>query len=531
MNKNLVGKLIAINILYTNPSATNQLRKKGKKGRQLIAGLTRSYLWSGVLFLAIYGFSMIFVDFSQMPGMFTYYMALFGLIGFSQALSTIFNVFFESKDLKDYLPLPIKQSEVFVAKFLAVGMTILPFILPLLVLFFITSWRSGIVIPVAVLFSLVAFLIFFILLFGCCSIIIFALSRTMIFKRHKKLFTSLMLGLSMVVSVAGIIAINLTSQTGYGEQIMDRQPLQLFMPFHALLAKTFSPSGLMALIGILLLLVIFAGLIKRLVIPSLYSQFGDDATQTVVVRRKRQTNQSLRKQMWRYNFQLMKNPNLIMQVLTSSLVMPVVFLSTFTITSGLNFQSLGLRFGGVFFVAGLFLALMMTNQTAFIANIISLDRENFDFIKSLPLPLRNYLSYKFWPASLIQLGMVELVGIVAVFLLKLPLTLALSLLGGVLWGTLLCSLYYFRRDYRLLNLTWTNFSQLFTRGGGNFGFALVMMVSFIGGIVIVGIYAALMTFPLPAGIQLAINLGVLGILLALSLVFLIEQRYFWKKIN
>ena len=134
---------------------------------------------------------MVMIDFSKLPGFFTYYMMLFALIGFSQSLSAIFNVFFESKDLQDYLPLPIKQGEVFVAKFLAVGMTIVPFLLPLLILFFLTSYKSGYSIVIAVVGAILLFLIFFTLLFSLCSLIVFGMTKTKLFRRHKKLFTSL----------------------------------------------------------------------------------------------------------------------------------------------------------------------------------------------------------------------------------------------------------------------------------------------------------------------------------------------------
>ena len=143
MNSGILKRLIAVNMLYINPSYTNQIRKKGRIGKQMIRSIIQQYVMSGVIFLLIYGATMIMIDFAKLPGFFTYYMVLFALIGFSQSLSAIFNVFFESRDLQDYLPLPIKQGEVFISKFLAVGMTIVPFLLPLLILFFLTAFKSG----------------------------------------------------------------------------------------------------------------------------------------------------------------------------------------------------------------------------------------------------------------------------------------------------------------------------------------------------------------------------------------------------
>lgn len=117
MNSGIIKRLIAVNMLYVNPSSTNQIRKKGRKGKQVIRSIIQQYLLSGVIFLVIYGATMILIDFAKLPGYFTYYMALFALIGFSQSLSTIFNVFFESKDLQDYLPLPIKRGKFLLRNF------------------------------------------------------------------------------------------------------------------------------------------------------------------------------------------------------------------------------------------------------------------------------------------------------------------------------------------------------------------------------------------------------------------------------
>ena len=134
--------------------------------------------------------------------------------------------------------------------------------------------------------------------------------------------------------------------------------------------------------------------LKFFVIPSLYEQFSDEASHTAATKRKRKTDQSLKQLLASYNRQLLKNPNLIMQVLTSSLIMPIVMIGTIVTTSPINLQTLTPKFMGVFFVAGIVFATIMLNQTSFVSNLISLDRENFSFIQSLPLSLREISSSK-----------------------------------------------------------------------------------------------------------------------------------------
>lgn len=530
MNSGIIKRLIGVNMLYVNPSATNQIRKKGRKGKQVLRSIVQQYLLSGVIFLAIYGLTMVMIDFSKLPGFFTYYMALFALIGFSQSLSAIFNVFFESKDLQDYLPLPIKQGEVFIAKFLAVGMTIVPFLLPLLILFFLTAFKSGYSIVFAVIGAILLFIIFFILLFSLCSLIVFGMTKTKLFRQHKKLFTSLMLGFSMVVSVGGILAINFSQNSvDHSAGVTDRHPFAIFMPFYHVMHALFTTKGLLPLVGLLVATAVLLLALRYFVVPSLYEQFSDEGSRTIATKRKRKTNQSLKTQLGSYNVQLLKNPNLIMQVLTSSLIMPVVMVGTMVTTNPIDLQTLPMTFMGVFFVAGIVFSSVMLNQTSFVSNLISLDRENFFFIQSLPLSMRKYLRQKFWVGCKIQMGIAGGVGLIIALVLKAPLYLLVPFLAGILWGTYLLSLYFFSRDYRLLNITWTNVSQLFTRGVGNYGLMLWLFGSLILGVIVVALYVIAVVMNLN---PLLLNGGVMIWLAILSGAWLwINQSNFWKKIS
>ena len=70
MNSQIIKRLIAVNMLYVNPSSTNQIRKKGHKGKKVIRSIVQQYLMSGVIFLLIYGATMVMIDFSKLPGFF-----------------------------------------------------------------------------------------------------------------------------------------------------------------------------------------------------------------------------------------------------------------------------------------------------------------------------------------------------------------------------------------------------------------------------------------------------------------------------
>ncbi|MGM0216709.1 ABC transporter [Enterococcus sp. AZ109] len=524
-----IKALIKTNVLYVNPSATNQSRKKGKKGAKLIRSIFSSYILSGVVFLVIYAGIMFMIDFSKYPGYFTYYMALFGLIGLSQAMSSIFNVFFESRDLENYLSLPFRQGEVFLAKFLVVGITIVPFLLPLMVVFFLAAWRGGQMVVLAALSALILFTIFVLLLFGLCSLFIFGLTQTKLFARHKKTFTTGMLVLSMVVSIGGILIINSAqNQVSYSSEFVDKTALLPFMPFFYAITAPVSVSGLMSIVGLLIALAIILIILRKKIVPKLYQSVSSTPTEGKNKKHKRKENQNLLQLMRSYNMQLIKNPNLVMQMLSSSLIMPIVFFITFMMTGEFSFSGISLQFFGVFFVVGIFIAGLTINQTSFVSSIISLDRENFLFIRSLPLSFKRYMRIKFWFACTLQILITGGVGLLAGLIFRMPFLLLLSMMAGVVLGTILISLHFFIRDYQLLNLSWNNVSELFTRGSGNFAIVFWMFgVMILGGILIAAYSVAVMMQLNP----LLLN-GAVFLMIAAITVFYLKnkQTYFWNKL-
>lgn len=521
--------LMRTNILYVNPSATNQARKKGKTGGKLIRSIFSSYIFSGIIFLVVYVGIIFMIDFSKFPGYFTYYMALFGLIGFSQAMSAIFNVFFESRDLENYLSMPFRQGEVFLSKFLVVGLTIIPFLLPLAVVFFLAAWRSGQMAVLAIISSLLLFIAFVLLLFGLCSLFIFGLTQTKLFARHKKTFTTGMLVLSMVVSIGGILLINFSqNHESYSGDFVDRTALAPFMPFFYAITSPFSTAGLLSIVGLVLCLAIIFFILRKGIVPKLYQSVNDTPQEGKGKKRKRKENQNLVQLMRSYNIQLIKNPNLVMQMLSSSLIMPIVFFITFMTTGEFSFEGLSLQFFGVFFVVGIFVAGMTINQTSFVSSIISLDRENFLFIRSLPLSFKSYMRIKFWFACTLQIIITGVVGLLAGLVFRLPFLLLLSMMAGVVLGTILISLHFFIRDYQLLNLTWNNISELFTRGSGNFALVFwIFGVMILGGIVITA-YVVAVLFQINPWL---LNGGVFLVIAVISGLYLrSKQTYFWNQL-
>ncbi|NDR70276.1 hypothetical protein [Fructilactobacillus sanfranciscensis] len=187
LNKKLT-ELIKVNLLYSNPSSTQRQRKKGKSINQIVKS---TILWSvltGFLLMVLFSFSLLSVDLSHAPGIFTHFLALFSLLLMSQLISTINNVFLDNQDLQNYLSLPVKIS---------------------------TLWTAELI------------------------------TQNRIFQTHKQIGNSLLLGVSTLAIVIGCILLSITKNEPH---TTDQTVLSPLKPIFQLITQPFSATSLITLL-------------------------------------------------------------------------------------------------------------------------------------------------------------------------------------------------------------------------------------------------------------------------------------------
>lgn len=523
MNKRQLGALLAVNLRLVNPQATTRLRKKGSTGKALTKRLSYQFLLSAVLFVFIYGATIIFSDFSKLPGMFTFYVALFVLLAFSQSISAIYNVFFAGKDLNSYLPLPFKQNEIFLSKILITTFNILPFTLPMLLVFFTTGWRAGMVIPLAVILAIVVYLLVIAIVLAVCSLIVFGLTKTKLFRKNQSLVMNILIGVSMIVAIGGILLMN---QSQASSSSIDRAVIPLFMPLFEMFKEPLSLISGLSWLGLIVLLLIPASILKIKILPKLSEQLTQASTTSSSgsKKHKHQGYQSIRQVLDSYNLQLLKEPNLLLQVVMNSVMIPLIFVFTFSFAKLPT--DLPMKWMGVFFIAGISFSLFTTNQASLISNLISLDRMNFEFVKALPISMSYYLKRKFKLGFIFQLILNVVMLLIMAVILKAGLVMTLMLVLGTVVGTYLISQHFFIRDYRLRLDNWTNVTELFSRGGGNFIMMLSMFLSVIVAGILIAVYSVLLFYIPQSGL---VNLAAVVIILLTIFFVLRYYRKFWNQ--
>ena len=85
--------------------------------------------------------------------MFTTYIVMFIVMAVLQGFYLIYNLFYESKDLIHYLPLPFTGSEVFTAKLAVLALLMLPYLIPVLSLFLLLGQDAGQPILITIIIS------------------------------------------------------------------------------------------------------------------------------------------------------------------------------------------------------------------------------------------------------------------------------------------------------------------------------------------------------------------------------------------
>ncbi|KRL22028.1 hypothetical protein FC98_GL000321 [Lentilactobacillus kisonensis DSM 19906 = JCM 15041] len=510
-----------VNLLYANPQLTRRQREKGKTGTALYRSLISQYLAIGVVFAVIFGGTMLFADLYHNVGVFTNLIALFTIIGLTQTITAINNVFFESKDLKDYLPLPLNQWAVFVAKFSVIVLIILPMEIPAWLIFILAGVKAGRFIGISIAIGTIMFVLFYTCLFLACSTAIFSFAQTKVYQHHQKLMTFLMTGLSMVAMFAAIFVMNTTDDG----QSVNSFIIPGFSQLHQAVANPFSMESFIVIAILLGGIAIFGAIMQKILLPKVLS--GTNVQQIRKPKRKHKSNGGMTRQFIRYNLGLLKNPNLLMQSLSMTIFPVCIFTIIFVFQDGLNLALLPAQDAGVTFLAGIAVAVTAINQGSLVGVFISLDRQNLSFIKSLPIDFKSYLWLKFKLIVMLQGIILMILAIALGVLTKLIWLNILTLSLGVLLGNLLASAYNFTRDWRLLDLTWTNATQLFNRGGGNLLIGLVTFGTIIIGATLITVYILLVRAYSP----LLIN-SVAMLLIAAPSIWLLWHYYrYWLKAN
>ena len=537
MRLKVIKKLVDINILYSSKEANlANLRKKQAKNPDKkvdVSGkLLRSYLASSLLLLILFSNLAFRFPFEEMPSFFSTMVAILLVLAFSTSFTAFYNVFYESKDLASYSPYAFKKSEIIIAKGLSVLLPALTGIVPILAYFLVLYIRLAPSLWLGLPLMLLSLALLFVSVTLVMVVAVHFLAQTTVFRKYQSIFSNVMIGIGVLIPLIFVFFLQSTSGV-IVDRVRDIPPLLYPIHlFYKIAVEPFSTEailGLLAWIGLTLFLLY---LTKKKVLPRFYDIILLNSEEKVIKERRSKegistTKKGFFRMVLRYNLSLLGQGTGVITVLFTSAFLPYIMMIGWIskIRDSQLVPDIHPPYWLPLFFVGVFIAVLNNNITSLPSIGLSLERENFDFLKSLPFDFARYVKVKFWIIFAVQsfLPIVILLGLS--LYLGLPILSMIYLLAAWILASVILACRHYFKDVKNLSTNWTSITDLVNRSNGIVTMVLLLIYSVILMALVIGslfLVQSLSTI-------LAISLGVGALILLLGLA-IFSCHYYLSRI-
>ena len=527
MNLQAVRKLVKLNLLYAvAPAQLAAYRQKQEKNPlkkiDIPKKILRSQLMIGLIYIAFFGVLNSFVNpIGENPVLFANMISIFSAFTFSQSFIAFYNVFYESKDLTSYRPYAFREVEIILGKAISVMMVALMGLGPIIAYFIVLPIQYGkdfwYTIPLMIIncFILLVFLGVFIFT------LVHYLTSLSVFKKYKNIISNILLGFVSIFS--GLLYILISNHNMVS--ILTKQERAFIPPFEAFYAMILHPlslDGMIGYIGWIGITVLLLVNIYYKVLPTFYEKAMEVSSIQQYSKRVRSfTLDNFSKLVRKYHIQLIKEGSIIVQGIIAPSILP--YLMLLPMIFGIMREGIPVRefFTFRFLLSYLLFALLfaVTNSIGNSLTSIgfSLERDNFEYLKVLPIDMKKYAREKFKVLFLTQSSVPILSLSIVLLVLRMPVLLVLTII--VTWFSISFGLsaWGFERDYRLRVTNWSNIVELQSRGN-KFLLGFLMFILFMLLILCIAVSFPIIHF-LPETIGYLIGAAAFIILNGLGLFF------------
>ena len=528
MRLKVIKKLVDINILYSSQEANlANLRKKQAKnpGKKVnvSARVLSSYIFSSLLMLFMFINIAFRFPFEEMPVYFSFMVAILLVIAFSTSLTAFYNVFYESKDLVSYRPYAFKESEIIIAKGLSVLLPALPGIVPILAYFLVLYIRLAPSLWLGLPLMLLSLALLFVSVALVMVVAVHFLAQTALFRKYQSIFSNVMIGIGVLTPLIFVFFLQSTSR-GIGDQTKEIPPL--LYPIHLFYKIAVEPFSIEAILGLLAwiaLTLFLLYLTKKKVLPRFYDVILLNSEEKVKKERRSKERISTTnkkgffRMVLRYNLSLLGQGTGVITVLFTSAFLPYLMMIGLisNIRDSQIVPDIHPPYWLPLFFIGLFLAVVNNNITSLHSIALSLERENVDFLKSLPFDFARYVKVKFWIIFAVQsfLPVLTLLGLS--LYLGLPILSMIYLL--VVWtlASVILSCHHYFKDVKNLSTNWSNITDSVNRSNRIVAIVLILVYSAILMALVIG--SLFLVQSLSTIFAISLGVGVLILLLGLAI--------------
>ena len=493
MRFNRILTLVKTNLIFATQPAQlqnyrkNQAKNPSKPVNVAMKTLTQQLLFV-VMFGALFGIPGAMLGRSYPPLQFGTTVFLFLMILISQALPAIYNVFYESKDFESYLPYAFTELEVVLGKSLSIVVATLQGLLPIVMLFGIHVYFSGgfilLTIPIALLGALILSAIVYLLMFLLC----FFLAKIPLFRKYQSVIANILV---FVISLGAIIGYQfMASKSMVNTVLTGKMPafIQPVLAFYNAILDPFDMSVYPMIGFVILVFVAILLLVKFIVLPNFYQAVSQTSSSKVKIERVKQMeldgSKLSTKFVIRYTLRQLMEGSVLTQTIISAGILPYLLLIPAVLNfpggpTGFSFMNLlNLNTFLPFAMLITFIAFFNTGGNNLSAVGISLERENYYYLKVLPFDMHQFLERKFWILFAIQSIIPVILMTVICTVLRLPIYMTLGIILS--WGIISLGLsrWGYARDLKLFTPTWTNVIELLNRMRSGFKSVIFVVVLF-----------------------------------------------------
>ncbi len=483
-------------------------------GQQLLAGLVIVGVMVGNISLRDY------------PGIYSHFLLIFGLFLLVTNGQSFLNVVINADDQNEFYPLPFTPSEIFFSKLLS----ILTFAFPIALTIWLTMWW----IPHQLWFGIIAGLLLTIIL--CTAMMAIGLGflalglKIPIIQHHRKGFMYTFYGAIAVAWFMSYLRFILLSVNAPLEQqpLIDMSELPVFKHFYYILSE---PTQWQHSLIILVLFVLAIGILYWVIHYEAH-HFRAEASKAprTVKSRQNQTPQNLQSILWKYHFRSLFNRSLAGQIILSEVLFVGVTFIGFIIGDDIQKPLAYLQWHhfGLLIILGVAIAYVLQINASFGRIALSIEKQDYPFMKTLPINRHQYLATKLKAVWVIESVVSSIISILVAISLGIPFYLIPLMLVGTIIGAGVMAFNGFKYDYKHLRLDWGNFQDLFTRSS-QWLTLLKFFVGFFGVMILVG--GVFFSYYLVDNLIILSCLWVLVVVLFVGLYYWLAVKPFWSKIK
>lgn len=528
MRLKVIKKLVDINILYSSQEANlANLRKKQAKnpGKKVnvSARVLSSYIFSSLLMLFMFINIAFRFPFEEMPSFFSSMVAILLVLAFSTSFTAFYNVFYESKDLASYRPYAFKESEIIIAKGLSVLLPALAGIVPNLAYFLVLYIRLAPSLWLGLPLMLLSLALLFVSVTLVMVVAVHFLAQTRVFRKYQSIFSNVMIGIGVLIPLIFVLFL----QSTFGS-IVDKvrdipfllYPLHIF---YKIAVEPFSTEAILGLLAWITLTVFLLYLTKKKVLPHFYDVILLNSEEKVKKERRNKERISTTnkkgffRMVLRYHLTLLGQGTGVITVLFTSAFLPYLMMIGLIskIRDSQIVPDIHPPYWLPLFFVGVFIAVVNNNITSLHSIALSLERENVDFLKSLPFDFARYVKVKFWIIFAVQsfLPVLTLLGLS--LYLGLPILSMIYLLVAWILASVILSCHNYFKDVKNLSTNWSSITDLVNRSNRIVAIVLIFIYSAILMALVIG--SLFLVRSLAPVLAISLGVGVLILLLALAI--------------